>query len=165
MAGLLAGTAELLQAARASLENEWGPVALATRARPWTESRYYEAEMGPALLRQFLGFANPVTVDRLASLKRRAIDIENTFRPGAARPRTVNIDPGLVNIGNLTLASTKQAGHRVWIGDGIWAEITLVLREGAFQPLPWTYPDFRLPETLEFLSALRRLSLPKINVK
>lgn len=161
-AGLLAGSEPLLAAARAAAEAEWGPIALASTPRPWTESNYYAAQMGPGLLRQFLLFEGPVGVDRLAAAKLRAIALEAAAAAGASVPRPVNIDPGLLGEHNLTLASTKRAGHRVWIGDGLWAEITLVYRDGAFQPLPWTYPDFRRPESLDFLSVARRLALAKL---
>ncbi|MCC6740972.1 MAG: DUF4416 family protein [Planctomycetia bacterium] len=160
--GLLAGSEELLSAARDAVEGEWGPIALASPPRPWTESDYYASQMGPGLLRQFLVFDRPARVDSLAAAKLRAIALEVAAAAGAAVPRPVNIDPGHLGPHNLTLASTKQAGHRIWIGHGIWAEITLVFRDGAFQPLPWTYPDFRRPETLEFLSAGRRLALAKV---
>ncbi|MBI2920477.1 MAG: DUF4416 family protein [Planctomycetes bacterium] len=162
MTGLLAGHPDRLESARALLEAEWGPVALASAPRPWTESSYYEPEMGPGLMRQFLGFEQPAGVDQLASLKSRAIALEARLAAGAPVPRPVNIDPGFVDANNLTLASTKRAGHRVWIGGGIWAEITLLFRSGAFQPLPWTYPDFRRPESLEWLAAFRKLSLPRL---
>ncbi len=161
-AGLLAGNEALLDSALSALEAEWGPVALRSPPRPWNESDYYEAEMGKGLLRQFLVFDAPVGVDRLPALKLRAIALEQTFVPGGAVPRPVNIDPGLLGEHNLTLASTKRAGHRVWIGDGIWAEITLVFRAGAFQPLPWTYSDFRRSETLEFLAAARKQMLARL---
>jgi hypothetical protein len=160
--GLLATSESLLAAARASLEAEWGPVALATSPRPWTETDYYEAEMGKGLVRQFLVFERLVGVDRLAALKLRAVALEETFKPGAAVARPVNIDPGLLGEHALTLASTKRAGHRVWIGEGIWAEITVVYRDGAWQLLHWTYPDFRRPETLEFLAACRKHFLPRL---
>ncbi|MEK7467692.1 MAG: DUF4416 family protein [Planctomycetota bacterium] len=160
--GLLATSEPLLANVRASLEADWGPIALASAARPWTETDYYEAEMGKGLLRQFLAFERLVGVDRLASLKQRSVALEETWKAGAKVDRPVNIDPGLLSEHSLTLASTKRAGHRVWIGEGIWAEITVVYRDGAFQLLHWTYPDFRRPETLEFLAACRRLFLPRL---
>lgn len=160
--GLLSSSEPLLAAASNALAAEWGPVALRSDPRPWNESDYYEAEMGKGLLRQFLLFEAPVPVDRLPALKRRAIEHERAFAAGAAVPRPVNIDPGLLGEHNLTLASTKRAGHRVWIGDEIWAEITLVFRAGAFQPLPWTYSDFRRPETLEFLARARKLVMARV---
>lgn len=160
MTGLLAGREEWLAAARRRLEQEFGAVVLASAPRPWTESDYYAPQMGAGLLRQFLGFEKAVSVDRLASLKRAAIALEPAVVAGAPVPRPVNIDPGLVDANNLTLASTKRAGHRVWIGDGIWAEITLLFRSGTWQPLPWTYPDFRAADTHAWLSAFRTLALP-----
>ncbi|KAF0242760.1 MAG: GTP-binding [Planctomycetota bacterium] len=160
--GLLATSEPLLAAVRASLEAEWGPVAQASIPRPWTETDYYEAEMGKGLVRQFLAFERLVGVDRLQDLKRRSVALEETFKPGASVARPVNIDPGLLGEHSLTLASTKRAGHRVWIGEGIWAEITVVYRDGAFQLLHWTYPDFRRPATLEFLAACRKLFLPRL---
>jgi hypothetical protein len=160
--GLLAGSDILLASTRATLERDWGPLALASTPVPWNETSYYEPEMGRSLLRQYLGFARPVSADRLAPLKLRAVELEHSLRPGAPVSRPVNIDPGLLDANLLALASTKRAGHRLWIGDGIWAEITLVYRTGAWQPLPWTYPDFRRPQTLEFLSAFRQLALPAL---
>ena len=159
LVGLLAGTPARLESARVLLEAEWGRVALASVPRPWTESAYYDAEMGTGLLRQFLGFEKPVAVDRLAALKRRAIELEASLAAGAPVARPVNIDPGLVDANTLTLASTKRGGHRVWIGEGIWAEITLQFRNGAFQPLPWTYADYRRPDALEWLGAFRKLAM------
>ncbi|MCE9584228.1 MAG: DUF4416 family protein [Planctomycetes bacterium] len=162
VAGVLAGSEALLTSTRASLEREWGSVLLASVPRPWTESDYYAPEMGSGLLRQFLGFATVVPVDRLAALKRRAIEIEETFKAGAPVARPVNIDPGLLAPFNLTLASTKRSGHRVWVGEGIWAEITLTFRDGDFQPLPWTYPDYARQDTRDFLTAVRKAMLPRI---
>jgi hypothetical protein len=161
-AGFLAASEALLEAARAASGSEWGPVALASDPRPWTESDYYEPQMGKGLLRQFVAFEAPVPVDRLSPIKLRAIELEETFKPGAAVLRPVNIDPGLLDPLNLTLASTKKGGHRVWIGEGIWAEITVIFRDGAYQPLPWTYPDFRRADTLAFLGAVRKWALPRL---
>lgn len=155
--GLLAGSEALLVRARAALAAEAGPIALASEPRPWSESDYYEAEMGKGLLRQWLVFERAVPMGRLGSLKRRAIALEDSFRPGAAVSRPVNIDPGLLDAHSLRLASTKPAGHRVWVGDGIWVEITLTFKAGGWALLPWTYPDFRRPETHEFLTAARKL--------
>lgn len=66
-------------------------------------------------------------------------------RPGApgAPGRTVNLDPGMLTLGRLILASTKDNAQRIPLRDGIYAEITLLYRKGGWQPLPWTYPDYR----------------------
>ncbi|NUN50586.1 MAG: DUF4416 family protein [Candidatus Brocadiae bacterium] len=161
--GLLAGVAGDLGAARAELESAWGPVLIASDPRPWEESRYYEKDMGPALLRQFLGFKRPVLVQQLPALKHQAVALEARLALGATRPRPVNIDPGILDACALTLASTKRAGHRSWMEGEIWADITLIWQKGGFLPLPWTYADFRDPRTLAFLTAFRRAILPALN--
>ena len=53
------------------------------------------------------------------------------------------------------LASTKESSHRVYLGRGIWAEVELLWRAGAFEPLPWTYADYRTPEALGFFGKAR----------
>jgi len=40
------------------------------------------------------------------------------------------------------LATTKDNAHRIYLGQGIYAEVTLIYRGRRFCPLPWTYPDY-----------------------
>jgi hypothetical protein len=56
--------------------------------------------------------------------------------------RAVNIDPGYISLGKLVLASTKNHGHRLYVGQGVYAEVTLTYQRGRFRPWPWTYPDY-----------------------
>ncbi|GBE55977.1 hypothetical protein BMS3Bbin16_00174 [archaeon BMS3Bbin16] len=41
------------------------------------------------------------------------------------------------------------------MGEGIYAEVTLQYKRGKWEPLPWTYPDFKTPITLDFLTRIR----------
>ena len=70
-------------------------------------------------------------------------------------PRPANIDPGTLSMGNLVLASTKDAFHRVTLGRGIFAEVTLIWKGAGFTALPWTYPDYAAPAALDFFTAAR----------
>mmetsp|Transcript_43455 Transcript_43455/g.69942 ORF Transcript_43455/g.69942 Transcript_43455/m.69942 type:complete len:98 (+) Transcript_43455:3-296(+) len=70
--------------------------------------------------------------------------------------RRVNIDPGILSLGSLHLVSTKYAPHRLCIAPGLWSEIELYYEDGAYKPLPWTYPDFRTDEMLEFFKTIRQ---------
>jgi hypothetical protein len=81
--------------------------------------------------------------------------MERELAAGAPLPRPVNLDPGLVRLDSVVLASTKPAAHRLRIGPGIHAEVTLVYERGAFRPLPWTYPDFRTAGYAEYFELLR----------
>jgi hypothetical protein len=53
------------------------------------------------------------------------------------------------------LASGKNFSHRVYIGSGIYADLTLIYQKGSFQKLPWTYPDYGDDRMLNFLEQVR----------
>ena len=69
--------------------------------------------------------------------------------------RRVNLDPGYIDAFKLVLASTKNAGQRIYLYSGIYAETTLQYFDGAFYGLPHTYPDYLWPQTLAFFTSLR----------
>jgi hypothetical protein len=118
----------------------------------WTD--YYDAEMGPGLRRGFLRLEALVPRELLGPLKRLCTRLERDLEGQDGR-RRVNLDPGLLCSAQWVLATTKARPHRVYLGQGIWAEATLVFERGAFQPLPWTYPDYRAEPIRDLLAALR----------
>ena len=127
----------------AAVEAAWGPVELRAGPIPFTWSSYYDAEMGSPLDRYFMTFVRLVDPATLAQVKEESNRIEERFSAGGRR--TVNLDPGLLALPRFTLATTKDNPHRVPLARGIYAEVTLAWAHGAWQPLPWTYPDWRSP--------------------
>jgi hypothetical protein len=67
----------------------------------------------------------------------------------------LNLDPGLLNLGKFMLATTKDQAHRIYLRDGIFAEVTLRFEHGAFVAWPWTYADYREPALHQFLHEAR----------
>ena len=67
----------------------------------------------------------------------------------------MNLDPGYLVLGKFVLATTKDQAHRLYLRDGIFAEVTLHFQAGAYRPWPWTYADFRIEEVIGFLGAAR----------
>jgi hypothetical protein len=120
---------------------------------PFEWSRYYEAEMGPGLLRTFWSFAQLFDPSGLPAIKRRTDALEASWASDGKRP--VNLDPGLLSLGRFSLATTKDRSHRIPLGDGIYAELTLRYESGCYRPLPWTYPDWQSPPYLAVLEELR----------
>jgi len=161
--------ADALTWGRERLEALYGPVSLASPPYPFHHTRYYEATMGTELRKQFLGFAKLVSSDCLPDVKRQCQALEKELA-GQARfpePRPLNLDPGLLQLGKFLLASTKDQGHRIYLRDGIFAEVTLRFQGGEFVPWPWTYADYREPVLHEFLKELRgvyRLQLAKLQI-
>ena len=131
----------------------FGPLDLLTEPKPFTYSRYYEREMGQGLKRQIGSFKKLTDPGRLADIKLLTNELEDEMRIEGARQ--VNIDPGLLEEHRLVLATTKNAAHRVYLKNGIYADLTLVFERGSYRPLPWTYPDYREATTIHFLVALR----------
>ncbi len=129
--------------------------ALDVRCPPYEfESSYYEAEMGPGLLKRFVCFAPLLPQERLAGVKRETNRLEDD---GAdARGRVFNLDPGIITHYSVILATTKGYAHRIYLGEGIYAEPTLLFRRGALDALPWTYPDYQTAAAQTFFREGRR---------
>lgn len=141
------------------LEAAFGPVA---HASPWfefTQTRYYEPTMGTALRKQFLAFDRLLPPDELAAIKRQtnAWEAELAALGAYPEPRPLNLDPGILSLGKFVLATTKDQGHRIYLRDGILAEVTLRYQAGTFVPWPWTYADYRQEGVLAFLNEARDL--------
>ena len=118
-------------------------------------SPYYDGEMGGTVYRKMLSFAECRNPEELAAIKTLTNRIEQ--ETANAGNRHINLDPGFVSPGRLSLATTKNAGHRIPLSDGIYAELTLFYARHAWHPFPWTYMDFKLPQVHEFLSQVRRI--------
>ena len=157
LVGIIAGREALLDETVRLLEAEFGRVLRVSRDWPFDHTDYYEAESGKGLLRRFVAFAEPVRQERLAELKAAAVRIEREMarRHPDGPPRPVNIDPGLLRLGSLVLASTKISEHRIYLGEGMHAEVTLLYEGGQWKALPWTFPDFRSSRYHDFLSEMR----------
>jgi len=156
--GLLGGDPDVLRRARQCLTRQHGPVDLESDLWPFDQSDYYSADMGPHLQRWFLSFERLIRPDGLAEIKRytNALELEIADEClSAESPRPVNLDPGYLDLTKLVLATTKDRGHRVYLGLGIYAEVTLHFSAGAWQPWPWTYPDYHKPEYHAFLTRVR----------
>ena len=149
----------LLGEAEASLSRTFGPVDLKARPFPFTCTEYYRAEMGSHLFRCFVAAATLVPQSALPEIKHRTIRIERELSiPGErAVRRRVNLDPGYLTPAKIVLASTKDYAHRVYLDQGIFGDLHLTYQHGTYQPLPWTYPDYRTEEALAFFMELRRL--------
>lgn len=146
---------DLLARARARLEGRFGPVALASPTYDFVQTAYYERSMGAGLRKQLWAFHQLFDPETLPDVKRHSNALEQELAAGWEEARPVNLDPGYLVLGKFVLATTKDQAHRVYLRDGIFAEVTLHFRAGVFQPWPWTYADYRLDEVLTFLGEAR----------
>ncbi|MBI5787544.1 MAG: DUF4416 family protein [Candidatus Schekmanbacteria bacterium] len=153
--GIISSGENLISQALDKLSTSWGEADLLSPIIPFDYTEYYKAEMGTDLLRQFVSFERLIKPQNLASCKVFSNETELYFA-GKGNQRKINLDPGYLDESKLVLASTKNFAQRIYLDQGIFAEVTLQFkRRCGWQDLPWTYPDYRLAATKDFLSEVR----------
>lgn len=154
--GMLAGKTALFEAVEPKLKALFGEIDLISPVWPWKHTNYYEKEMGKELLRRFVFFKSLIQPDELPDIKQQTIVVE-TQHVHSEKMRQINLDPGYLNEAKIVLATTKDYSHRLYLGKGIYGEVTLYHSKGAFRPLPYTYPDFRTEEYLILFEKARSI--------
>ena len=140
IAAILFREPEPLAACLLRLEAAFGPLDYSGAPHPFVHSRYYDDEMGEGLSRGIFAFAELMEPGALVEAKWQAHQVELALADGARR--RVNVDVGYLDLHKLVLASFKGRGHKLYLDKGVWADMTLVYEQGAFSPLPWSFPDF-----------------------
>jgi len=132
---------ELWPSLRQDLQARFGPLDFESDPFPFTETDYYDHELGRPIQRRILGFERLVEQSRLPGIKLATNELEEEYarRDGSRR---INLDPGLLCLERLVLATGKNFSHRVYLSQGIWADLTLMYRGKGWISLPWTYPDY-----------------------
>ena len=123
-------------------------------------TKYYEKEMGSGILKKFIIFDNEVGKDELSEIKLKTTEIEKKFSKDDKRQ--INLDPGYINASKLVLATCKNYSHRIYIGKGIFAEVTLHFHHGAFQSWPWTFPDYNTQGYIQAFNVIRETYLKQL---
>ncbi len=136
------------------LSSLFGQIDLISSWMDFNYTSYYEPEMGSALVRRVFTFKRLIEQGELAAVKIATNQIEQAYSPGGRR--AANIDPGFMLQERFVLASGKNFSHWIYIGLGIYADLTLIYQKGSFQKLPWTYPDYADQAMLKFLDQVRR---------
>jgi hypothetical protein len=155
---MISARRELFDEAIGPLAGALGPADLLSDIMDFDMTHYYDEQMGSPLYRRFAAFAKPIVPDALveAKLATNAIEADFAARAAGDPPRPVNLDPGYVTPAKLVLASMKDFAHRIYLGRGVYAEVTLLRRGRRWQALPWTFPDFASGQYDGFLTAARQ---------
>ena len=142
----------------------WGSLALQSPVFDFTETNFYAKSMGTDLKKQFLAFDNLIDPAELAATKLNSNDWEIEYSTASDQPeqRPLNIDPGYISEAKLVLATTKDRDHRIYLQQGIFAEVTLHFRGRKWTASRWTYPDYQRSDFQEFFTKCRSMLRDRI---
>ena|SRR6056297_1103491 len=137
------------------LESSWDCLDYISPYLDFQETDYYDQELGTPIQRLVISFESLLDPERLVDFKlmTNRIEADYTDLNGCRR---VNLDPGLLFLERLVLATGKNYTHRIFLGQGVWADLTLVYQNSSWQSLPWTYPSYTRSSIQDILNHLRR---------
>lgn len=152
--GVLLQNPALLEPVTSRLESLYGPILHISPLGLFTFTDYYDKEMGTKPYRCYLRFKTLVDPARLSAIKIETNALEELYRVDEGR--RVNLDPGLLSLENLILATTKNRSHRIPLMDGIYAELTLQYENSGFHGFSWTYADYQSEDVKHLFVLFRK---------
>lgn len=139
--GTLYSDAGIFDHSKEILEKNFGDILLTSPSIKWDYSSYYKDELGWPLFRQFIFFKNLIDPKILVDIKLKTNEIEDAL--SSRGKRCINLDPGYLTLSKIILASTKNYAHRIYLGEGIYGEVTLIYKDGTYNPHLYTYRDYQ----------------------
>ncbi len=144
------------------LMTSFGEIDMESGFQPFDYTSYYREEMGDGLKQKLVSFRKLIFPDQLAEIKLESNKWEFLWfansvsaNISSVRKREVNFDPGYLTLNKFILASTKNGPARIYLKDGIYAEITLRFIKKTFCPLEWTYQNYQSELYIVFLNKVR----------
>jgi len=151
--GCFTNDKDILGGVAQKLSESFGPPDVISPWLPFEHTDYYTPEMGTPLFRRLMAFRKLIQQEALVDIKLFTNKLEDRFsRDGR---RLVNIDPGYLVAERFVLATGKNYTHRIYLREGIYADLTLIYQKGRFRPLDWTYPDYAGDAIISFLKSVR----------
>lgn len=145
------------------LRDLWGELDFTGRDQLFDCTHYYDEEMGAPLWRRLIAFELLVPPENLPRAKLTC----NALEDGLAheRRRKVNLDVGYLDHNKIVLASCKNAGQKIYLGEGIYADLVGRWQQGRYQPFAWTFPDFREGRYDAELNVIRQTYLSQLRAR
>ncbi len=137
------------------LRSAFGEAERISERFPFDLTDYYTPEMGKPLFRHFITFERLIPIPILPDIKQATNRLEEKYAVPDGK-RRMNIDPGYLCLEHVILATTKGYTHRPYLRDGIYADLALIYRQKSFQPLEWTYPDYRQGGVIALFNQFRK---------
>jgi hypothetical protein len=122
---------------------------------------YYSTEMGSKLKKILFVFKDLIDREKLSEIKTYTNTIEDSCcidpssKKTSLQGRKINLDPGYLSMHNVVLASAKELPHKVYLNNGIFADVVLEFKNKSFQSSAHTFPDYKTDIVISFLNMVR----------
>ena len=117
------------------------------------QTDYYSTEMGEGLKRCFLSIKGLQSLELSDDWKLKTVKIEQQLSKKGKR--RINLDPGYLDLSRVVLLSGKEGSHKIYLRNGVWADLVLLKDKGGYRNFPWTFPDIRTGRYDDFFLQLR----------
>jgi len=139
--GILYSDEALLARAAEALQQDFGSIDYKSPLFPFEITDYYVPEMGRPIIRCFWSFHLLVSPRILAESKIICNRLEEQM--AVEGRRKVNLDPGYMDYDKVVLASAKYNAHKIYLDQGIYADLTFRYERGFYKPSEYAFPDFK----------------------
>ncbi|NLW32661.1 MAG: DUF4416 family protein [Fibrobacter sp.] len=141
IAVLFKDKADLIVACKQT-EEIWGKIDIQGDDHLFDVTDYYHKEMGQPIYRRLIAFEKLYDPILLVTMKLRCneLELELSFKKGK---RVVNLDAGYLDHNKVLLASAKEAGQKIYLDKGIYADLAGRYKAGKYQSFEWSFPDFK----------------------
>ena len=154
---------ELIPEVNTLFEEKFSAIEKRSHEYEFVHSTYYSREMGDKLIKYFVSFKELIDKQKLPDVKMQTMKMEEIFfyLKDGIHCRKVNIDPGYMTHSKVILATSKNYSHRVYLGKGVFAELTYLISKHGWKTLDWTYPDYKDSKVIYLFEELRKDYLVK----
>lgn len=94
-----------------------------------------------------------MTLESAFNWKLKLVEIEK--RLSKSGKRRINLDPGYLDLHRVVLLSGKEGAQKIYLRNGVWADLVLLKDKGGYRDLPWTFPDLRNGRYNDFFMQVR----------
>ena len=139
--------------AKSSMQRQGWGIQYQSQEFPFDQTEYYSTEMGEGLKRCFLSIKGLQSLELSADWKLKTAEIEQQLSNKGKR--RINLDPGYLDLSKVVLLSGKEGSHKIYLRNGVWADLVLLKDKGGYRNFPWTFPDIRTGRYDDFFLQLR----------
>ena len=151
--GVIYADQQWLMKAKSAIQRQSWEIQHQSQEFHFDQTEYYSIEMGEGLKRCFLSIKGLQSLEFSADWKLKTAEIEQHLSNKGKRK--INLDPGYLDLSRVVLLSGKEGSHKIYLRNGVWADLVLLKDKGGYRHFPWTFPDIRTGCYDEFFLQLR----------